>query len=144
MGWLMLFPAGLFFFTWNKVRKMSKKWLPWFIAPLLLLLAACCLAASVLGDLFAWAIGGALSWIGGMLPGGITGALIATFVLVILFVGTILDLVDKTPNKFAVTGLILIPLFALIAVGPFASGMRGLTNQVSEVGTASFSSITGG
>lgn len=145
MSWLMLLPTIVFFFTWNKLRKgKDKKWMPWFIAPLLLLVGACCLAVSVLGELFAWAVGGVLGWLGGMIPGGITGALIATVVLVLLFIGTLVDLLDKIPNKFAVTGLVLMPLFALIAVGPFAVGIRGVTGTVSDVGTASFSSITGG
>ncbi|OLZ51678.1 hypothetical protein BS329_15550 [Amycolatopsis coloradensis] len=139
-GWLMLLPTAFFFFLWKKISKSKQKWIPWFVSPIALLVASSCLAASIVGAIFEWAVGGLLGWV---LPGGLTVTLVASAALLFLVVGTFFDLIDKVPDKFARFALIAMPLVALIAAGPIAAGIKNGTDQVREVGTAGFFEMVG-
>lgn len=126
-------------------KKLTGKLAPklWWLRPSLLFMFSASLAATWLGELLAGWLGGLFDWITDLFDVGAGGELIAGALLVLMVLGTVLDLKDKKPDGFAKTGLIMIPLLALIAAGPIASGTRDLTGKVSDGAENGVTSIIG-
>lgn len=84
--------------------------------------------ASGIAALFAWAFN-ALA----MLVGGNAG-IIASLLLILVLLGTVADLKDKKPDRWAKFSVFLIAPLALVASAEFAPWLLGFVQQVSGVG----------
>lgn len=124
-----------FLFLYRIVRKRRVHWV---IPPVLLFLTATTFAVTPAGH---WVMGKLAGLLSGM---GLSPAGSAALTIVLLLVGTFLDLRDKRADGVAKTGLVLIPLLAVIASGPIADAVNGVTTGVSNVGHTTISTVTGG
>ncbi len=114
----------------------------WFVRPAMLLICAASLANTIIGVWGAKAINALLGWVGGWF--GASGALMAGVAGLLLLLGTALDLKDKRPDGIAKTGLILLPILAMVAVGPLAVQGSGLFDSIAEAGRTGLSTMIGG
>jgi hypothetical protein len=129
--------------VWMLIRKRKAKWLPWFLAPIVLFLSSTCFALSDLGH---WIARVPFGWVTGIPAafGGPSAAVIATVILVLLLLAALLDLfADKKADGWAKTGIVLVPLLALIAVGPIAQSVNNITNNVGRGGAQGVDALTG-
>lgn len=124
----------------GRVSKMLAK--AWWVSPLMLLVASAAITNTIIGVWSAKLGGGMFGWVGGLVHA--SGATTAGVVFLLLLVGTCLDLVDKRPDGIAKTGLIVLPLLALIMVGPLAGTGRGLLDSINKASAHSVSSLIGG
>lgn len=132
--------VGLYVILGRKLGAWATK--VWFLRPVLLLVFSASLANTIVGVWAARLAGGVLGWIGGLF--GASAALMAGVVGLLLLVGTALDLKDKRPDGMARTGLIALPVLAMIASGPLASTGNGLFDQVAQAGATALSTMIGG
>jgi hypothetical protein len=140
---MYIISALVLLITWMLIRKRKAKWIPWFLAPIVLFLAS---TAFALSDFGRWVARVPFGWLTGIPAafGGPSAAVTATCVLALLLLATLLDLLaDKKADKWAKTGIMLIPLLALIAVGPLSQSMNNVTTNVGRVGTQGIDALTG-
>lgn len=133
--------GGLYFILGRKLTgTLAAK--AWFLRPAMLLICAASLANTVLGVWGAKAAGGLLGWIGGWFD--VSAALLAGAVGLLLLVGTVLDLKDKRPDGIAKTGLVLLPILAMVAAGPLAVQGSGLFDSIAQASRSGLSTMIGG
>lgn len=125
-------------------RKLTGNWgaKAWFLRPLMLLICAASLANTVIGVWGARLFAGVLGWAGGLF--GASAALLAGVVGLLLLVGTALDLKDKRPDGIAKTGLVLLPILAMVASGPLAVQGSGLFDSIAQAGATGLGTMIGG
>lgn len=132
--------GGLYIILGRKLGAWAAK--VWFVRPAMLLICSASLASTIVGVWAARLAGGVLGWIGGLL--GASAALLAGVIGLLLLVGTALDLKDKRPDGIAKTGLIALPVLAMIASGPLASIGTGLFGQIAGAGATALTTMIGG
>ena len=125
-------------------RKLTGKWADkaWFLRPLMLLTCAAALANTIIGVWAARLFGAVFGLVGGWF--GVSAALLAGVAGLLLLVGTALDLKDKKADGIAKTGLVLLPILAMVASGPLAAQGLGLFDQVAQAGATALGSMIGG
>lgn len=133
--------GGMYFILGRKLTgNLATK--AWFLRPTLLLICAASLANTIIGIWVARLFGGVLGWAGGLF--GASGALLAGVVGLLLLLGTALDLKDKRPDGIAKTGLVLLPILAMVATGPLAAQGLGLFDSIAQAGQTGLSTMIGG
>lgn len=141
MDFAVAIAAGGLYFVLG--RKLTGKWAEkaWFLRPLMLLTCAASLANTIIGIWGARLISGILGLVGGWF--GASAALLAGVVGLLLLVGTALDLKDKRPDGIAKTGLIVLPVLAMVASGPLAAQGLGLFDSLAQAGGSALGSMIG-
>lgn len=132
--------GGLYIILGRKLGAWAAR--VWFLRPVLLLICSASLASTIVGVWAARLAGGVLGWIGGLV--GASAALLAGVVGLLLLVGTALDLKDRRPDGIAKSGLIALPVLAMIASGPLASIGTGLFDQIAGAGATALTTMIGG
>lgn len=112
----------------------------WWIPPALLLVGSSSLSNTFVGIWSAKILGGLLGFFGGWFH--VSSALIAGVSGLLLFAATLWDLaVDRKPDGIAKTGLMMLPILALIAAGPAAADGRGLFDTIDHAATSQMHSL---
>ncbi|RFU39109.1 hypothetical protein DZF91_24135 [Actinomadura logoneensis] len=114
----------------------------WWLRPSMLLVCSASLASTGVGTWAAHMLGKPMGWVGGWVH--VSGALVAGGVGVLLLVGTVLDLKDRHPDGIAKTGLIALPLLALVASGPLADTGTNLFGSIAQTSASTLASMIGG
>ncbi|MGI5208960.1 hypothetical protein ACQEU6_46280 [Spirillospora sp. CA-108201] len=142
MDFAVAIAAGGLYFVLG--RKLTGNWATkaWFLRPAMLLVCAAALANTVIGIFGARLFGAVLGLIGGWF--GASAALMAGVVGLLLLVGTALDLKDKRPDGIAKTGLVLLPILAMVASGPLAAQGLGLFDSIAQAGETGLGTMIGG
>lgn len=82
-------------------------------------------------------------WVGGWF--GVSGATVAGVVFVLLAIAALLDILnDFDPEGIAMTAVIVLPVLALVAVGPLAAAGSGLFDSISEAGSQALTNLVSG
>ena len=132
ISWLII--PGFFYAIYRQVKKRDK--IHWLIPPLLLFLTSATFAAGPAGR---WVMDLVAKVLGGM---GLAVGLVSSLAIILLVLGIVLDLRDKKADRFARTALVLVPLVAILAAGPIAEAVNGITNGVSDTGNAAVTRLT--
>ena|SRR5690606_5640821 len=132
--------VGLYVILGRKLGAWATK--VWFLRPVLLLTFAASLANTIVGVWAARLAGGVLGLIGGWI--GVSAALMAGVVGLLLLVDTALDLKNKRPDGMARTGLVALPVLVMVASGPLATTGAGLFDQVAQAGATALTAMIGG
>lgn len=141
---LWLVAAGALFLA--KVTK-GRKYVYWLIPVGLLFIGVCALVwapipwtgqtvASLGGRLLAYPLG----WLGDLVNAGVGP--MATVAIVVLLIAGFLDLLDRVPDNYVKTAIVVVPILAVIAVGPVANSVQHVTRVVSGRSTTVVSGIT--
>lgn len=80
----------------------------------------------------AWIFGVVFGWLAGWIGG--TGGIIASVLLILIILGTIADLWDKKPDKWAKYSVIFAAPLALVASAQFAPGVLTVVQTVGGIG----------
>lgn len=124
------------------IKKKAKKDLKWWLKGLLFMIFAASFANTRLGGWVAQQLGRLLGLPAGWV--GATGALLATCVLLLLMVVVFFDIKrDRKMDGPAVAAVILIPLLALVALGPVANGATTISDSIANAAAAAFGTVTG-
>lgn len=136
MSWVILFTTiGLIWVVWR-----SKKWNPFWLRAILVLIAGCALADTGLG---AWLSNRLVELLGNLPPSVPTLLLIGGAGLVgIVFV--VYQLRDKSADKREMIVLVLLPTLLLPAIGPLGDAGQGTRTGVNEVSAGSIGRLIGG
>lgn len=134
-----LIVAGIY----TLIRKRGK--IPWFIKGAVLFASSCLFALSDVGQWLGLKVfGGFFHAVGSLIGHGVTGAAIATGVMILLLLGTILDIAhDRKIDKIASAGLTWLPVLCLAAAGPVAAGFLNVTNSVAVATMSGFTHAIG-
>lgn len=141
---LWLVAAGALFLA--KVTK-GRKHVYWAIPVALLFIGVCALVwapipwvgqtvASLGGRVLAFPLG----WLGDAVHADV--ATMATLAIVLLLIAGALDLLDRKPDNYVKTAIVVVPILAVIAAGPVATSVQQVTHAVSGRSTTVVSGIT--